>query len=116
VGDRQDELVEHLGEMGARGADVTVIAHKARYLRGRTTDELDALFRAGAARVGVEDLPSCPTEVEGLETLVKQAEPGDVVGLMCHEDRQGVYDWLAEQGFTGDTPETLRAKVRAARG
>jgi cyanophycin synthetase len=116
VGDRQDELVEHLGEMGARGADVTVIAHKARYLRGRTTDELDALFRAGAARVGVEDLPSCPTEVEGLETLVKQAEPGDVVGLMCHEDRQGVYDWLAGQGFTADTPETLRAKVRAARG
>ena len=116
VGDRQDELVEQLGEMGARGADVTVIAHKARYLRGRTTDELDALFRAGAARVGVEDLPSCPTEVEGLEALVKQAEPGDVVGLMCHEDRQGVYDWLAEQGFVGDTPETLRAKVRAARG
>ncbi len=116
VGDRQDELVEQLGEMGARGADVAVIAHKARYLRGRTTDELDALFRAGAARVGVEDLPSCPTEVEGLEALVKQAEPGDVVGLMCHEDRQGVYDWLAEQGFVGDTPETLRAKVRAARG
>jgi len=115
VGDRQDELVEQLGEMGARGADLAVIAHKARYLRGRTTDELDVLFRTGAARVGVEDLPSYPTEVEGLEHLVKQAEPGDVVGLMCHEDRQGVYDWLAGQGFTTDTPETLRAKVRAAR-
>ncbi len=115
VGDRQDELVEQLGEMGARGADLAVIAHKARYLRGRTTDELDVLFRTGAARVGVDDLPSYPTEVEGLEQLVKQAEPGDVVGLMCHEDRQGVYDWLAGQGFTTDTPETLRAKVRAAR-
>jgi cyanophycin synthetase len=34
---------------------------------------------------------------------------------MCHEDRQGVYDWLAGQGFTTDTPETLRAKVKAAR-
>ena len=115
VGDRQDELVEQLGEMGARGADLAVIAHKARYLRGRTTDELDVLFRTGAARVGVDDLPSYPTEVGGLEQLVKQAEPGDVVGLMCHEDRQGVYDWLAGQGFTTDTPETLRAKVRAAR-
>ena len=115
VGDRQDELVEQLGEMGARGADLTVIAHKARYLRGRTTDELDTLFRTGAARVGVEDLPSYPTEVEGLEQLVKQAGPGDVVGLMCHEDRQGVYDWLADQGFMSDTPETLRAKVKAAR-
>ena len=115
VGDRQDDLVEALGEMGARDADVAVIAHKARYLRGRSMEELDVLFRAGAARVGVEEMPSYPTEVEGLEALVKQADPGDVVALMCHEDRQGVYDWLAEHGFTGDTPETLRAKVKAAR-
>ena len=115
VGDRQDDLVESLGEMGARDADVAVIAHKARYLRGRSTDELDELFRRGAARVGVEELPSYPTEVAGLAALVDQAKPGDVVGLMCHEDRQGVYDWLAGAGFTGDTPETLRDKVKAAR-
>ncbi len=30
VGDRQDDLVDRLGEMGARDADVVVIAHKAR--------------------------------------------------------------------------------------
>ena len=101
--------------MGARDADVVVIAHKAKYLRGRTTDELDALFRAGAARVGVDHVASYPTEVDGLDALVGQAGPGDVVALMCHEDRQGVYDWLAGQGFTADTPETLRDKVRAAR-
>jgi cyanophycin synthetase len=35
---------------------------------------------------------------------------------MCHEDRQGVYDWLGAEGFTVDSPETLRDKVRAARG
>jgi cyanophycin synthetase len=114
VGDRQDDLVESLGEMGARDADLAVIAHKERYLRGRTTDELDELFRAGAARVGVDDLPSYPTELAGLEALVEQAAPGDVVGLMCHADREGVYGWLADQGFTVDSPETLRDKVRAA--
>jgi cyanophycin synthetase len=114
VGDRQDEIVGSLGEMGARDADVVVVAHKEKYLRGRTREELDELFRAGAARVGVDDVPSYPTEVEGLEALVKQAEPGDVVALMCHEDREGVYDWLAGHGFTADTPETLRDKVRAA--
>lgn len=114
VGDRQDDVVAGLGERGARDADVVVVAHKARYLRGRTTDELDTLFRAAAARVGVVDVPSYATEVEGLEALVKQAEPGDVVGLMCHDDRQGVYDWLAGQGFDPDTPETLREKVRLA--
>ena len=116
VGDRQDEVVDSLGETSARDADVLVVAHKVRYLRGRTTAELDELFRAGAARVGVTDVPSYPTEVDALEALVDQAGPGDVVGLMCHEDRQGVYDWLAGRGFTSDTPETLREKVRAASG
>ncbi len=65
VGDRQDEIVDRLGEMGARDADVVVVAHKAKYLRGRTTEELDALFRAGAARVGVEDVPSYPHRGRG---------------------------------------------------
>jgi cyanophycin synthetase len=115
VGDRQDEVVGALGEMGARDADVVVIAHKAGYLRGRTTDDLDAVFREGAARVGVLDVPSYPTEVTGLEALVAQAKPDDVVGLMCHEDRQGVYDWLADNQFVADNPESLRDKVRAAR-
>ncbi len=115
VGDRTDDIVDRLGEMGARDADVAVIAHKAGYLRGRTTDELDALFREGASRVGVTDVPSYPTEIEGLAALVEQARPGDVVGLMCHEDRQGVYDWLAAQGATVDDPDTLRAKVKSAR-
>jgi len=115
VGDRADDLVEHLGEMGARDADVVAVAHKDRYLRGRSTDDLDALFRAGAARVGVTELASYPTEVSGLEALVAQARPGDVVGLMCHEDRQGVYDWLAAAGGTVDDPETLRVKVKTAR-
>ena len=115
VGDRQDEVVAALGELGARDADVVVVAHKAGYLRGRTTEELDEVFRQGAARVGVDELPSYPTEVAGLDALVAQAGPGDVVALMCHEDRQGVYGWLADQGFTTDTPEVLRDKVRAAR-
>jgi cyanophycin synthetase len=116
VGDRQDEVVSAMGELGARDADVVVIAHKAGYLRGRTTEELDDVFRQGAARVGVDEVPSYPTEVAGLEALVARAAPGDVVGLMCHEDRQGVYGWLAAQGFTADTPEALRDKVRAAAG
>jgi cyanophycin synthetase len=107
-------VVDKLGEMGARDADVVVVAHKTGYLRGRTTDELDALFREGAARVGVTELATYPTELAGLEALVEQAKPGDVVGLMCHEDRQGVYDWLASQGATVDSPDVLREKVRLA--
>ena len=114
VGDRTDDLIEMLGEIGARDADVVAIGHKEHYLRGRTVDELDALLRAGAERVGVTDLVSYPTEVASLEALVEQADPGDVVGLMCHAQRREVYDWLAGHGGTPDSPERLRAKVAQA--
>lgn len=115
VGDRQDDLIELLGEIAARDADVVAIGHKERYLRGRTLATLDALFRAGAERVGVTDITSYPTELASLQALVAEAEPGDVVGLMCHAQRQEVYDWLREQGAVADSPDQLREKVRRAR-
>ena len=114
VGDRQDDLIEKLGEIGARDSDVLAIAHKANYLRGREVDELDRLMRVGAERVGVTDVDTYPTEVEALAGLVGQAQPGDVVGLMCHAEREAVYAWLTEHDGTSDSPETLRDKVRVA--
>jgi cyanophycin synthetase len=114
VGDRTDDLIEMIGEIAARDADVIAIGHKERYLRGRTIEELDGLMRAGAERVGVTAVPAYPTEVACLSALVGQALPGDVVGLMCHAQRQEAYDWIAEHGGTPDTPHTLRDKVRLA--
>ncbi|HSV40376.1 MAG TPA: Mur ligase family protein [Nocardioidaceae bacterium] len=114
VGDRTDELIESLAEVAARDTDVLVIAHKKGYMRGRSAEDLETHFHAGAARVGVHQLASYPTEVDAMAALVAQAKPGDVVGLMCHDDRQGCYDWLAEQGATVDDPDTLREKVRVA--
>ncbi|MDX6372686.1 MAG: cyanophycin synthetase [Nocardioidaceae bacterium] len=115
VGDRTDDLIEMLGEIGARDSDVVAIGHKKRYLRGRTTEALEALMREGAARVGVTDVPAYDTEVDCLAALVSKADAGDVVGLMCHAEREEVYDWIAEHGGTPDSPETLRDKVKATR-
>jgi cyanophycin synthetase len=115
VGDRTDELLGRLGEIGGMGADVVAIGHKERYLRGRTLAELEGLLREGAERVGVTDAPAYPTEVECLAALVGRANAGDVVGLMCHAERAAVYAWISEHAGTADTPEVLGAKVRAAR-
>ncbi len=114
VGDRTDELIGRLGEIGGMGADVVAIGHKQKYLRGRTLEGLDVLLREGVARVGVTDVTSYDTEVECLAGLVHEAHPGDVVGLMCHAQRQEVYDWIAAHGGTADGPEELGRKVRAA--
>lgn len=114
VGDRTDELIDALGEIGAKGSDVVGIGHKQRYLRGRTLEEIDGLLRGGAGRVGVTDITTYATEVECLAGLLGQADDGDVVGLMCHAERSGVVEWLSAHGGTPDTPEDLAAKVTAA--
>ena len=76
AGDRTDEIMGSLGEMAGRDADVVVIVHKQRYLRGRDMDELSDLYRAGAANVGVEEIPAYGSELEGLQALVDRAAPG----------------------------------------
>ena len=114
VGDRQDDLLEMLGEIAARDADLIAIGHKQKYLRGRTMEELDTLLRAGAERVGVTEIESYDTELEALQALAAIAVPGDVIGLMCHAERQEVYDWLESQGATADDPDTLKSKVLRA--
>ncbi len=114
VGDRTDDLIERLGEIAARDADVVAIGHKERYLRGRSPEELEVLMRAGAERVGVTGIPAYPTEVAALSALVGQALPGDVVALMCHAERQEAYDWIAARGGTPDSDTTLAGKVRRA--
>jgi cyanophycin synthetase len=114
VGDRTDEVLRGIGELGARGADRVAIAHKERYLRGRTTDELEGLMRDGAAAVGVHDVPAYPNELAALQAVTDQASVADVVGVMCHAEREEVDLWLRDQGATIDGPDELRRKVLAA--
>jgi cyanophycin synthetase len=115
-GDRTDEIIRGVAELAARGSDRLVIAHKEHYLRGREVDELTALLREGAAAVGVEDVPSYPTELAGLEALLAEAGPGDAVGVMCHAERTEIADWLRGRGGSVSSPADIRAKVLAAAG
>jgi cyanophycin synthetase len=43
------------------------------------------------------------------------AARGDVVAIMCHQDRVELDAWLRAHGGTVDDSETVRAKVLAAR-
>jgi cyanophycin synthetase len=115
AGDRTDEIVRSLGELGARGSDEMVIVHKQRYLRGRDPAALTALYREGAEQVGVHDVAAFASELEGLEALVGRAAPGDVVAVMCHQDRELLDEWLRGRGAAVDTPEELRRKAMTAR-
>lgn len=72
------------------------------------------LYRAGAADVGVADVPAHGSELEGLQALVERAQPADVVAVMCHQDRELLDSWLRAHGATVDSPGVLRDKVLAA--
>ena len=52
AGDRTDDILQALGEIAGLRADHVVAAHKAHYLRGRTTDNLEAQLRLGLAHRG----------------------------------------------------------------
>jgi cyanophycin synthetase len=114
AGDRTEELIRSLGEIGGRGSDQVVIANKAAYARGRSHDEMTALFRAGLADVGRTADEVYETELSGLEAIYAASAPGDVCALMCHAEREQVYAWLARQGAEAMTPEDVRARVVAA--
>jgi cyanophycin synthetase len=104
AGDRQDEVLLAVAALAARGADDVVIGHKERYLRGRTTQEMAALYRAGAADVGLHDLDEEPTELAGLQRLLARSAPGDVVAVMCHAERAAIYAWLESAGALPTNP------------
>jgi len=114
AGDRLDEVHRAMGEIAARGSDAVVIAAKDRYLRGRPLEELVALWREGAAAVGVRDVATHPSELAAVQALVSVSSPGDVVAVMCQAEQVEVAAWLRAEGATVDAPDTIRAKVLAA--
>jgi len=116
AGDRTDEILLALGAMAAKSADRLAVVHKERYLRGRTIEDLEAWLRRGAASVGVTDLPTFANELAGLQGLLAEAGPGDVVAVMVHADRADLEAWIRSAEGTSDDPDAVRAKVVAARG
>ncbi len=110
AGDRLDEQLVELGHLARHGSDEVVIAVKDRYLRGRTAEELVALLRAGAG-----DVPSYDDEVTALTAALLGRKPGDVVALMCHQDRVPCEDVLRAAGGLRMTAEQVRDRVLAAR-
>lgn len=116
TGDRAQESEENLAEVAGRMADHVVIAHKPKYFRGRTQDELDQWLRVGLTRAGVAEVVSYDDEMQAIEALGPQLSDGDVLAFICHDHQDEVRAWVADHGGTSDDPRTIRRKVVAARG
>ena len=100
AGDRSDEILRSLGSIAGTAADEVVIAEKRHYLRGRDLEEMNRLLRDGVAQGGFSgSVDAYPDEVSALAELVSRASDGDVAALMCHAEREEVFEWLAKEGF-----------------
>ena len=115
-GDRTDEILQALGELAGRRADRVSVVHKEHYLRGRSMADLERHLLIGLGRVGVADVASHPTELDGLQAMVAAASDSDVLALMCHADRPLLDGWLRSEGGSVDDAAAIRRKVVLARG
>ncbi len=115
AGDRTDQGIFEVGRLAGLAADTVQLAAKPHYLRGRTQEEIDDLQRAGIRVAGKEPIEEVPDEPTGLRALLARAHAGDVIAMMIHQDRAACVELLDSIGATADDPETIRAKIEAAR-
>ncbi len=86
AGDRTDDALRDLGRIAAEQTDRVIVKETRRYLRGReSVDEMTALYLEGLAAAGNPPHVVAASELEALETAVRDLQPGDVVAMMCIE-------------------------------
>jgi cyanophycin synthetase len=114
AGDRSDEILHGLGLLAGDLADEVVICEKPHYLRGRQSEEMNEIMRAGVREAGyVGPVEAFPTELAALQGLVARASRGDIVAVMTHAERVEVFAWLEAQGYGQVGFDRLRELVGA---
>jgi cyanophycin synthetase len=100
AGDRPDSVLRGLGHLAGEQAAYVWIRETEHFLRGRTREEMNALFVAGIiAGSGTDDAHTIvPDELTALDAALAQARPGDAIVMMCFEQQADVLAALGERG------------------
>lgn len=119
AGDRPDDTLRGVGRLVAERVDRFVQKEMLHYLRGRTRESVLGEIRGGALDGGwTAEIPVHGSEVEAVAAELDRTDPSvardgadapagddapagvtDVIFLMCHEQREEVFDLLAERGL-----------------
>ncbi|MEA2609085.1 MAG: cyanophycin synthetase [Chloroflexota bacterium] len=110
AGDRPDDTLRGIGRIAAQRAQRVAIKETLRYLRGRTAESVVGELLAGVVAGGIpaDEVPIYRNETQALQAELNGA-PGTeanggrsdaprVIVLMCHEERDAVYELLAGVG------------------
>ena len=122
AGDRPDDTLRGVGRIVAERVDRFVQKEMLHYLRGRTRESVLGEVRAGAIDGGWSaDIPVYGSELEAMAGELDRTEPtrggspdegAEVIFLMCHEQREEIFELLAERGLRAvEDPAELAALV-----
>jgi cyanophycin synthetase len=111
AGDRPDDTLRGIGRIAAERAQRVAIKETLQYLRGRSRASVIGEILAGVTAGGMarDSVPVYETEIDALRAELNGAGPAAgadgsrpdaprVIVLMCHEDREGVFEFLASIG------------------
>jgi cyanophycin synthetase len=110
AGDRPDDTLRGIGKIAAQRAQRVAIKQTLSYLRGRTAESVVGELMVGAVAGGASaaDVPIYDSETQALQAELNGAagagahggrsDAARVVVLMCHEDRDGVFELLRRLG------------------
>lgn len=103
AGDRPDDTLRGVGRLVAASTDRFALKEMLHYLRGRTRESVLGEIREGAAEGGwTGEMPLYidePTSITGELDRSDGTANAEVIVLLCHEDREGVYEVLARRGL-----------------
>ena len=110
AGDRPDDTLRGIGRIAAERAQRVAIKQTLKYLRGRTAESVVGELMVGVVAGGVSaaDVPIYDSETDALQAELNGAagagahggrsDAARVIVLMCHEDRDGVFELLRRLG------------------
>jgi cyanophycin synthetase len=109
AGDRPDDTLRGIGRIAAERAQRVAIKQTLSYLRGRTAEAVVGELMVGVVAGGGNpaDVPIYDSETDALRAELNGAAGGShggrsdaarVIVLMCHEDRDGVFELLKRLG------------------
>jgi cyanophycin synthetase len=91
AGDRESSVLQEIGRIAGAQSDQVIIKKTGKYLRGRTHREMVELFEKGILQTPAAPKPlRAESELKGMELALSQAEPGDAIAIMCHEQMDDV--------------------------
>lgn len=99
AGDREDEVFQAIGRIGAEQAECVILKDSMKYLRGREPGEMLMQMRQGVRAAKADAVvEEAGSEREASLRAFERVTTGDVVAVMCIEDYDFLLAWLDERG------------------